>query len=71
MRAGVSPIPSTFAMVQLTMAAASFPLLHTVSTTADEMVVGKHNAMISPSNNFGDRLVVDLSALATAAPNRG
>ena len=68
---GVSTIPNKFATAVLITAAASFPLLFTVSTTADEMVVGRQHKISNPSNKYVDNEVTALRNDEIAMPNSG
>ena len=70
-RAGVSNIPNKFATAVFTTAAASFPDEFTVNTTADEIVVGRHNVINNPSNKYGDNVVIAFKIDVNAIPMHG
>ena len=67
----MTTIPSRLDIVVFTTAAASFPLAFTVSTTAEEMVVGKHMVIMNPSNRSAEMLVTALSEVTIANPMSG
>ena len=70
-KAGVNRIPNKLATAVFTTAAASFPDEFTVNTTADEIVVGKHNVISNPSNKYGDNDVMAFKIDVNAIPTHG
>ena len=67
-RAGDNNIPNKLATAVLTTAAASFPDEFTVNTTADDIVVGRHNVINNPSNKYGDNVVIAFKIDVNAIP---
>ena len=70
-KAGVNKIPSKLATAVFTTAAASFPDEFTVNTTAEEIVVGRHNVINNPSNRYGDNEVIAFKIDVSAIPTHG